>query len=236
MKKLLFILLFLPLLFNCNSDIKQQEHDFISNVDWHSILLDELSIDFHQELIFGNQMYELKKICNQNDMSVYDAQKKWWNFLNADNYDLKIDNAFVNQSTFYLRKDIYDSTIYEPYESGYEYYIGLEVFGGFAFNDMKKNIDINNDGFLDREIQYTFYDQHSARYLFLEYSKECFYTFWDSLGRAPSKKEEEEWYEGNFPKFYNYYEGTGYITKYEKEGMYYLLINKNGNWESARDI
>ena len=100
---------------------------------------------------------------------------------------------------------------------------------------MKKNIDINNDGFLDREIQYTFYDQRSTYYLFLEYDQICYSTFMDSLGRSPDQNEKDRWLKENFTQHYANYEGTGYITKYEKEGMYYLLINKNGNWESARD-
>ena len=229
MKKLVFILV--CFCFVCFSQTK----DYVSDLNFDSIYTDYLSLDFVVLGIHGNEMSKHYESCKLNKLS-YHSYDTIWNINHlgqARDVQKKPRIAFLNNNNFHLFEfEIWDSQKgdfligpYQPYLFGYDYYLG----NGFAINDLNELKDYNNDGYLDRKVQYTKLDYSNSHHLVRGISNSIFLEYQEKIELGVINEEEvfddylaKEWMlNNNFELF-----GFGYITRYSNQGLIYFITEE----------
>lgn len=136
MNKILFLFFFISLI-SCQKTIKND----LSLLDWNSIRISQLSMDFQHEFGSSREYHEAIDNCVNNDFSILDCLNEWNDFFGMEKWEDKL--AFKKDFPFLIsHKD------YWHYFSDYHY--------PFAFYDFNILYDINNDGINDRLIYYSY--------------------------------------------------------------------------------
>ena len=119
-------------------------------------------------------------------------------------------------------KSEYITTPYNPYISGYEYYLG----NGFCFNNLKEISDYNNDGYMDLKIEFSEMDLYAYRGIVVDKRNRIFEEYEMKIKNGDLSKdisfdvfENSYWEsENNFGYF-----GIGYITRYSENGLFHFF-------------
>ena len=239
MKKLLLILLCVPLIYSCENKQNNSKNedsntksDFISNVDLKKIYNNQLSMDFVVLGIFGNELFNHYENCKLKKVNLYSYDTIW----NINNLNEKAEEqkkpriAFLGKDNFYLleteiwddNKSEYITSPYIPYISGYEYYLG----NGFCFNNLNEISDYNNDGYMDLKIEFSEMDLYESRSIAVDLRNEIFEEYEMKIKNGDLSKDisfdvfEKSYWESedNFG-----YIGIGYITRYSENGLFHFF-------------
>ena len=228
MKKLLILLCFSLV---CLSQTK----DYVSGLNFDSIYTNDLSLDFVVLGMCGNEMSKHYESCKLQELSYYSYDTIWniHHLGQTSEVQKKPRIAFLNNNNFHLLDfEIWDSKAgtfiigpYQPYLNEYDYYIG----NGFAINDLNELKDYNQDGYLDRKVQYTKLDYDKSHHLIRAISNSIFSEYQDKLNLSEINKEvvfdeysAKEWMlNNNFELF-----GFGYITRYSNQGLIYFIAKE----------
>lgn len=185
--------------------------DFVSNIVYDNLSLDDLSLDFRPAEISSNQWWTHFNQCEFFGYSYYQSDSIWRvDHLSSIPSEIeKARKAFIKPkefSQFPVEKwngENYFMGDYEPTDKGFQYY----TLDGFAFTDLNKFEDFNNDGFIDRKVKFTKLDYEKSHF----YIRDV-YTYSDE----EYKKEFEECRSKEI-------RGEGYITRFQENGLLYLL-------------
>lgn len=185
--------------------------DFVSNLLYDDLSLDDLSLDFTSAEIGGNEWWTHFEMCKKKGYSYYQWDSIWRvDHLSNSPADIEKERkAFITPkefSQFPVEKwngEDYVMGEYEPDDKGFQYY----TLNGFAFTDLNKLEDFNNDGFIDRKVRFTKLDYEQSHF----YIRDV-YTF--------SSDENKKYFQECRSKELV---GEGYITRFHEDGLIYLL-------------
>lgn len=185
--------------------------DFVSNIKYDDLFLDDISLDFTSAEIGGNEWWTHFEMCENRGYSYYQWDSIWRvdHLSDTPSEIEKARKAFITPkefSQFPVEKwngEGYVMGEYEPDDKGFQYY----TLNGFAFTDLNKFEDFNNDGFIDRKVKFTKLDYEQSHF----YLRDV-YTF--------SSEENKKYFEECRGKEVM---GEGYITRFQEDGLLYLL-------------
>lgn len=173
-------------------DLLKDYRDDNGIILWESIKTSEISMEFDYQLgrsrFFKNFQKDYYDINDGLLSSVYDHQiayRKYYNDMFEEDYKLYSPTLAFTKDFEYLKSI-----------EGYEYY---STYGDFSFKDYNIYGDINNDGYIDQLIFFSFCQHDEGTII---------NNIFQSYGES-------------FP--WRYYQGFGLVTKYNKDSYLRLI-------------